>query len=466
MTHADPASFSGAVPLQPPARASLWRSPYLLTTIGAVSLIFLAAMQSLAVTTVMPTVAADLGGAELYAVAFSGSFATSIIGMVASGAWSDRKSPAQAMWCAVISFAAGLVVCASASSMLILVLGRLIMGLGSGGLVVALYVVVARVYPANLHGRVMASFAAAWVVPSLIGPAGAGAVTEFLHWRWVFAGVAVLAAGAFAMLAVRLRALDLSARDVDDSSVARRLLLAVVVAVGLLAVSLAGEAPGLVAVIVAGAGLAVVLLAMRPLVPRGTFRAGRGLPSVILTRGLIAGACFGAEIYVPYLLQQHYGFSPTWAGIGLTVGALTWAVGSETSGRWGDRLGNNRLALAGAGLLALACATLLTAAWFDLPAWLPIVFWGFGSLGMGMLYPRLTVLSLAYSTARNQGFNSSALQISDGVGTSTMMALMGLVFVAAPAGWAFPAVFGLGVVVALLALVPGLRLGHASELAR
>jgi len=268
------------------------------------------------------------------------------------------------------------------------------------------------------------------------------------------------------MLAVRLRALDLSARDVDDSPVARRLLLAVVVAVGLLAVSLAGEAPGLVTVIVAGAGLAVVLLAMRPLVPRGTFRAGRGLPSVILTRGLIAGACFGAEIYVPYLLQQHYGFSPTWAGISLTVGALTWAVGSETSGRWGDRLGNHRLALAGAGLLALACATLLTAAWFDLPAWLPIVFWGFGSLGMGMLYPRLTVLSLAYSTARNQGFNSSALQISDGVGTSTMMALMGLVFVAAPAGWAFPAVFGLGVVVALLALVPGLRLGHASELAR
>lgn len=465
VTHADPASFSGAIPLQPPAGTSIWKSPYLLTTIGAVSLIFLAAMQSLAVTTVMPTVAADLGGTSLYAVAFSGSFATSIIGMVASGAWSDRKSPAQAMWYAVVAFAAGLVVCAAAPTMLVLVLGRLVMGLGSGGLVVALYVIVARVYPPNLHGRVMASFAAAWVVPSLIGPAGAGAVTEFLHWRWVFGGVAVLAAGAFAMLAMRLRSLDLTASHPDTSPVAGRLALAFVVAVGLLAVSLAGETRGglPVSVLLVIAGFVVVVVAMRPLVPRGTFVARRGLPSVILTRGLIAGACFGSEIYLPYLLQQHYGFSPTWAGLGLTVGAITWALGSEISGRWGNRIGNARLAVAGAGTLAIAVAVLAVSAWLDLPAWVPIVFWGLGDLGMGMLYPRTTVLALAYSTRRNQGFNSSAVQISDGVGTSSSMAVMGLVFVAAPAAWAFPAVFAIGVIIALVALVPGLRLGHAAE---
>lgn len=468
MTHADPASYSGAIQMQAPVGAGIWHRPYLLTTVGAVALIFLAAMQSLAVTTVMPTVAADLGGAELYAVAFSGSFATSIIGMVAAGAWSDRKSPAQVMWAAVIAFAAGLVVCALAPSMLVLVLGRLVMGLGSGGLVVALYVIVARVYPPNLHGRVMASFAAAWVVPSLVGPAGAGAITEFLHWRWVFAGVAALAAGAFAMLAARLRKLDLTAPHPDTSPVAGRLGLAVVVATGLLAVSLAGEAPGgtTSSILLAAGGFVVVIFAMRPLVPRGTFVARRGLPSVILTRGLIAGACFGAEIYLPYLLQQHYGFSPTWAGLGLTVGAITWAIGSETSGRWGARIGNARLAVGGAGLLALAVSTLALSVWLDLPAWIPIVFWGFGSLGMGMLYPRTTVLSLAYSTTRNQGFNSSALQISDGVGTSSSMAVMGLVFVAAPAAWAFPAVFGLGLIIALVALIPGLRLGHAGEMGR
>ena len=73
-----------------------------------------------------------------------------------------------------------------------LVVGRLVQGLGTGGQTVALYVVVARVYPPAMHGRVFAAFSAAWVVPSLIGPFLAGAVTEYLHWRWVFLGVALL----------------------------------------------------------------------------------------------------------------------------------------------------------------------------------------------------------------------------------------------------------------------------------
>ena len=72
---------------------SVWAPRFVWVTVGAVALIFLAAMQSLAVTTVMPVVSDDLGGAALYAVAFSGTLATSVIGMVAVGAWSDRSGP-------------------------------------------------------------------------------------------------------------------------------------------------------------------------------------------------------------------------------------------------------------------------------------------------------------------------------------------------------------------------------------
>ena len=61
---------------------------------------------------------------------------------------------------------------------------------------------------------------------------------------------------------------------------------------------------------------------------------------------------------------------------------------------------------------------------------------------MGLMYPRLTVLTLAYSTPQNQGFNSSALSISDSVGAATAIAAMGLVFTAlAGTDAAFPAVF-------------------------
>ena len=68
-------------------------------------------------------------------------------------------------------------------------------------------------------------------------------------------------------------------------------------------------------------------------------------------RGLIAGALFGAEIYVPYLLIDEYDFSPTWAGLGLTAAALAWAAAADVQGRFGDRIGNARITLIGTALL-------------------------------------------------------------------------------------------------------------------
>ncbi len=443
--------------------SGVWQAQYVWVTVGAVALIFLAAMQSLAVTTVMPIVSAELDGEALYAVAFAGTLATSVIGMVAAGAWCDRGGVLPPLATAVALFVIGLVIAGFAGSMPMLVTGRLVQGLGTGAQTVALYVVVARVYPAAMHGRVFAAFSAAWVIPSLVGPFLAGAVTEYLHWRWVFLGVAGLTIVAFVLVVTRLLGRSLATEEPSTTPVLRRLLCAVAVAVGALALSLAGGL-GAFAWVVVAASAVVIALAARPLLPRGTLRSVRGLPSVVLMRGLIAGALFGAEIYVPYLLIDEYGFSPTWAGLGLTSAAIAWAAASELQGRFGDRLGNTRIALIGVVLLAFAAAAAAaTAVWMLSPVFL-IAGWALAGGGMGLMYPRLTVLTLAYSTPQNQGFNSSALSISEAIGSATTIAAMGLVFTALLAtGTAFPAVFVLALALALLALVPGLRLGHAHE---
>lgn len=442
---------------------TIWQARYAWVTAGAVALIFLAAMQSLAVTTVMPVVSADLDGADLYAVAFSGTLATSVIGMVATGAWSDRSGPRPPLTTCVVLFVVGLLIVGAATTMPMLVVGRLVQGLGTGGQVVALYVVVARVYPPDLHGRVFAAFSAAWIVPSLVGPFAAGAVTEYLHWRWVFFGVAVLTAVAFAIVMVSLSGLDVHTSDPSSDPVMLRLGCAVLVAVGGLGLSLSGSF-GPASGLVVAASLALCLIAVRPLLPAGTLTARTGLPSVVLMRGLIAGALFGAEIYIPYLLIDEYGFSPTWAGLGLTTAALAWAAASDVSGRFGDRMGNRRIAVLGVAQLVAAILTVFATAALGLPPWLAIVGWTFAGSGMGLMYPRLTVLTLTYSTPQNQGFNSSALSIFDGLGATVTIAVMGVTFIALTAtDAAFPAVFAIAAAVGLLAMVPGLRLGHARE---
>jgi hypothetical protein len=77
---------SGAVPgpsaAETPTRTeptSIWDARLIWVTLGAVALIFLAATQSLAMTTVMPIISDELDGDALYALAFAGTLATGVI---------------------------------------------------------------------------------------------------------------------------------------------------------------------------------------------------------------------------------------------------------------------------------------------------------------------------------------------------------------------------------------------------
>ena len=414
--------MSGTAPV-----ASIWDGARIWVTLGAVALIFLAAIEALAVTTVMPIVSDALNGDSLYAVAFAGTLATSVIGMVATGAWSDARGPRGALYVAVTLFIIGLLVSGFATTMHQFLVGRLVQGLGTGGQTVALYVVVARLYPAHLHGRVFAAFAAAWVVPSMVGPFLAGAVAEYLDWRWAFLGVAVLTAAAFLMIAVRLRGVDLGHGEPQDRrALVVRLVLAVVVAVLAVVIGFSADLdPRIGWPLALGAALAIGV-AVLPLLPRRTLRAGVGLPSVVLMRGVAAGAFFAAEAYIPYLLMRKYAFTATWAGVALMLAALAWAGASAVQGRYGERLGNRRITVIGLSGLLIAMLCVLSAALFDVSPLVVILGWAFAGGGMGLLYPRLTVLTLAYSTESNQGFNSSALSISDATGSAVAIALAGL----------------------------------------
>ncbi|WP_101845426.1 MFS transporter [Zhihengliuella sp. ISTPL4] len=445
--------------------ATIWDRSRVWVTLGAVALIFLAAIEALAVTTVMPIVSDALDGQSLYAVAFAGTLATSVIGMVAAGSWSDARGPRGALYAAVTLFILGLLISGFATTMPQFLIGRLVQGLGAGGQTVALYVVVARLYPPHLHGRVFAAFAAAWVVPSMIGPFLAGAVAEYLDWRWAFLGVAVLTAIAFVMIAIRLRGVDLGRGEPQDRrALLTRLSLAVVVAVLAVVIGLSAELdPAIGWPVALGAVLAIGVVVL-PLLPRRTLRAGAGLPSVVLMRGVAAGAFFAAEAYIPYLLMRKFDFSATWAGVALMLAAFAWAGASGAQGRYGERLGNHRITALSMGALLVAMLCVLAAAAFDVSPVLVIVGWAFAGGGMGLLYPRLTVLTLAYSDETNQGFNSSALSISDATGSAVAIALAGLAVATLGGGAdAFAVVFVLGIGLVLLAVIPGLRLGHAAE---
>ncbi len=206
--------------------------------------------------------------------------------------------------------------------------------------------------------------------------------------------------------------------------------------------------------VVAVAAVVVALIAVRPLVPRGTLTARRGLPSVILTRGLASAAFFGAEVYLPYLLVEQYSFSPTFAGLALTGGAVSWAAGSAVQGRLGARLDHRRAVRIGAAMVLGAVVLVLVTTLLSWPPAVAIAAWVVAGGGMGLMYARLSVMTLALSNRDNEGFNSSAMSISDSLGGALSLATTGIIFAAFPtAAASFGGVFALTALIGVAAVV-------------
>lgn len=313
-------------------------------SVGIVSVVLLIAFEATAVGTAMPVAARELDGVSLYAFAFSGYFTTSLFGMVLAGQWSDRRGPLGALTTGIAAFGAGLLLSGTAGAMWLFILGRAVQGLGGGLVIVALYVVVGRAYPERLRPAIMAAFAASWVVPSIVGPLASGAVTEHLGWRWVFVGIPALVVFplALALPQIRRRAggpVDPSARAASFDR--RRIRLALGISFGAGLLQYAAQDLRWLSLVPGAAGAALLVPAVLGLLPRGTYRAARGLPSVVLLRGVAAGSFIAAESFVPLMLVTQRGLSPTLAGFSLAAGGGRgrWGRGCSRGHGW-SRTGN------------------------------------------------------------------------------------------------------------------------------
>ena len=444
-----PATDSGGV-LAPQYRA---------LTVGMVALITLVAFESLAVTTAMPTVAQALDGLSLYALAFGGPLASGVVAMVVSGTWSDLKGPTRPLWHGTAWFLAGLIIAGLAPSMEVLVAGRIIQGFGSGLLTVALYVVVGQLYPARLRPRIFAAFATGWVVPSLVGPAIAGLIVEHTSWRIVFLAVPAIAIPA--ALVMRPGLARGSAHEARPGRLwDKRAMWAIAAAVGVGLLHYGGQQSGVLQLVLLVVGLAGVIAFAPRLLPSGTFTFGRGLPSVVALRGLVAAAGFGAEVFLPLMLTRERGLSPALAGLVLTVSALSWTAASWYRGRPNQPFSHAVFLQAGMVSILLGIVTAALTLNSQVPVVVGILGWSLTGLGMGTVFPTLSVLVLEYSERDQQGANSSALQLSDSLATATVLAVGGSLFAALEphsAITAYLVAFGLPALLALLGVQAGRR---------
>lgn len=440
---------------------------YRATTVGLLLLVTMFAFEAVAVSLAMPRVVHALDGETLYPIAVVGLLTAAIPGMTLGGIWGDARGASAPITVGSLLFAAGLLVSALSTTMPVFVAGRLLQGLGSGLALTSMYVAVADSYPAHLRTRVFSLFATAWVLPSIIGPFVAGALVDLWGWRSVFWTVALftLASVVTVRLSMRRHAVRRTRRLVWGS----RPVYALVVAVGVVALHLGGQGSvGLGAVLVP-VGLVVTFAAVRVLLPRGSMRAAPGLPAVVAARALFGAAFACLETFLPLVLQDETGLSPTATGLVMMVTALGWTAGSAYTGtRGNDFASRARIQTLGASALlagALMICALVPFATHPFVA-VGIATTGFlvAGTGMGLVMPLLSALALDLAPEGRQGASGAAIQISDALGQSIAAGVVGAVF----ARWflvdqhdSYLSGFGLAVLLAALALHVVRRTGSA-----
>lgn len=428
-------------------------------TIGLLMAVTLVAFEALAVATVMPRAEEDLGGLAPYGWAFSGFLLASIVGITWAGEQADRHGPGRPLAAGMTLFGIGLLIAGLAPSMLVLVIGRIVQGLGAGALPAIAYVALGRGYPEELRPRMLALLASAWVVPGLAGPAISGAIAEYISWRGAFLLFVPTIPLMAALALPPLYRMGPPGGELAPSRVPVALRLALSAGLALGGVASGNPLIGFPLVVL---GIGAGIPALRLLLPPGTFRALPGLPAAVAGNGFLNLCFFGAEAFVPYLLTTHRGYSSFVAGLALTGSTLSWTAGSWVQERLVRRFPRPWLAAAGALIVSVTVAMVPLALVEDVPgAWVALV-WTIGGFGMGIAYPMFSLELLASSPPGREGEASASMKLHETLSAATGVGIAGGIVSAGDAGgWAgasLALVFLLAASVGILTAAVALRL--------
>lgn len=287
------------------------------------------------VTTILPTVIQEIGGLAWYAWNTTLFVAASIVGSAVSAKLIARQGAAMAYLSALLMFSCGAVICALAPSMPVMLLGRVVQGLGGGVLFALSYALIRVAFEAPLWSRAMALVSGMWGIATLCGPAIGGVFAEIGEWRLAFWALLPIAAVLALIVMVQFRSMSK-----PEAGEARLPVLTIsLLVLSVLAISLAGLGGSLalnISGIAVGLGLGwlIARLDSRPeaakLLPRGAYSPTRGIGLLYAMMALLVIG-LTTEIYVPYFLQLIHLFSPLSAGYLTAMMAGGWTLAALCS---------------------------------------------------------------------------------------------------------------------------------------
>ncbi|HEU4641125.1 MAG TPA: DHA2 family efflux MFS transporter permease subunit [Gemmatimonadaceae bacterium] len=292
--------------------------------------------------------------------------------------------------------------CGASHSLAMLVLWRVIQGLGGGALMTVSQAVLFEAFPAEEAGMAMAMFGIGVMVGPTIGPTLGGWLTDNYGWPWIF----------YINLPVGVLAAIMIAAYVHDPAHQKRPESMDYLGIALLAVSVGAiqyvlehgqredwfDSPFITSLVITGV-VGGALLLWRELTTRHPVIDFRVLRHRQMWVGTLLGVIMGVGLYamaltLPLFLQSNLHMTAEQTGFVMLPGALVTAVAMAVAGRLTNRVDARLLIAAGAAVFSLAAWQLskITGASGSGDFFWPLILRG---VGLGLMFVPLTTLTLA-----------------------------------------------------------------------
>lgn len=405
-----------------------WTPQLVRVMAGLMLSMFVAAMDTTAVGTALPTIAHDLGQFSLYPWIFTGYLLTSTTTVPLWGRLADRHGRRPVLLAGVAVFVVASVLCGIAPGMVWLIVFRTLQGIGAGCLQPLVMTIVGDMLPMRQRARLQGLFSSMWATAAIVGPLLGALFVSTIGWRWIFdINLPVGVVATLLLWGYRERRPEERGTRLDFRS-------AVLLTAGTAAL-LAGLGTGsadasptwwLVALGVAilAAFALVETRTSAPTMPFDLVR-DRVIGPAVFISVLSGTVMFGATAYIPLFVQDGLGGSAYAAGAAVAPMSFGWPVASVIAGWTLMRVGYQRLLLLGSGAVAVGAAMLL----FSSPALGPTyVSAAAAVIGFGMgLYAAPIVIVIQNRVAWERRGAATALnQFARTIGGAVGVSLMGV----------------------------------------
>lgn len=398
---------------------------------------FLAVVDQTIIATALPAIAAATGEVERASWVVVSYLIAATVAAPIYGRLGDSFGRQRVMYFALVLFIVASVLCALASTVLLLTAARVLQGLGGGGLMTLSQALVGETIPPRERARYQGYIAAVAMCANTFGPVAGGYLTEHFGWQSIF----------WVNVPIGLVALALTTRLPQSRS--ERLpwradpgglvLFTIFVATTLLALEQVQHA-NMSALPFGAALLAAGLVAAGLLVRQENRTPSPLIPLKLLKEPAIwhsdaLAACHGAALvalitFLPVYLGVVHGASPSEMGLLLVPLTVGIGVGSLTTGRLVSRTGRTTI-FPVAGLLLVTANLVVLALWgssFGTLAFAGLLLWNGLFMGTVMGVVQVTVQSAA--GAMRLGEAAASVQFSRSIGAAFGTALTGTVLFA------------------------------------